>query len=83
MTTTDGIQDNEWEHVKELAARLCDAVEGSEQEQASQRELMLYLDVLENKYGPPAEYSGTARLETRRAAHRTHMNRKSDRPQRG
>lgn len=52
MGTADGIEDNDWEHVKELAARLCDAAEGSEQETISFSELFEYLDELENKYGP-------------------------------
>ena len=52
MGTADGITDDDWEHVKELAARLSDAAEGSEQETLSLRNLFEYLDELENKYGP-------------------------------
>lgn len=52
MGTADGIADDDWEHVQELAARLCDAAEGSEQETISRRNLFEYLDELEKKYGP-------------------------------
>jgi hypothetical protein len=52
MGTADGISDSDWDHVLELAARLSDAVEGSEQEEASERDLMAYLDKLESTYGP-------------------------------
>ncbi len=52
MGTADGISDTDWEQVKDLAARLCDAVEGSEEEEASVKDLMAYLDKLEGKYGP-------------------------------
>ena len=52
MGTADGISDSDWDHALELAARLSDAVEGSEQEDASERDLMAYLDTLEGKYGP-------------------------------
>ena len=52
MGTADGISASDWNHALELAARLSDAVEGSEEEEASERDLMAYLDKLEVKYGP-------------------------------
>jgi hypothetical protein len=52
MGTTDGIADSDWEHVKDLVTRLCGAVEGSKEEETSERDLMAYLDELEDKYGP-------------------------------
>jgi hypothetical protein len=51
MGTADGINDKDWEHLKDLAARLCDTI-GSEQEQESRREFWACLDEMEDKYGP-------------------------------
>jgi hypothetical protein len=51
MGTADGIEDKDWDHLTDLAARLCDAI-GSGQEQASRREFWACLDEMEGKYGP-------------------------------
>lgn len=52
MGTADGISDSDWEQVKELAATLCDAAEGSKEQEISETAFMAYLDKLERKYGP-------------------------------
>ena len=51
MGTADGINDEDWEHLQDLAARVCGTL-GSEEEQSSRREFCACLDQMERKYGP-------------------------------
>jgi hypothetical protein len=54
MATADGIEGDDWERVVNLAVELGDARDGSAEEQASRRELLIYLQKLQSKYGPLA-----------------------------
>lgn len=52
MATSDGIENFDWEHVKELAIEVLSASERPEETDVSRTELLAYLDTLELKYGP-------------------------------
>jgi hypothetical protein len=49
--TSDGISDDDWDRVHELAVEIVNADEGEETEERT-AELLGYLDRLEEKYGP-------------------------------
>ncbi len=51
MGTANGVDDADWDRVKELAAQLCDAAEGSVEQKVNLKRLFDHLDFLEDKYG--------------------------------
>src|SRR5438094_3104927 len=52
MTTSDGINTEDWNSVHELALAVVNADDGSVEERLCRVRLLEYLDELESKYGP-------------------------------
>lgn len=51
MPTTDGISDEEWDVVKDFAAKIANLATQDKNDQSTVNKLLKYLDKLEGKYG--------------------------------